>query len=459
MKKKIYILVLSILSFSIKAQIPNASFENWTTSTYTVPLGWRTYGKITQAQPSTNGSYALKMERDLTNPNEPGAIIYGNPEGNIFTGGIPFNSRPDSLVANFKYDIAAGDSAWVLCFFKKNGIFISEDMYYLKGSNPSSFQRKSYKINYNSSDTPDSLIIGFTSTNPDANYQGGYVIIDDIHFIGTSSMVPNGDFESWTTVSSESLDNWETSNNISLPIQPVTKTTDKYDGNYAVRIENVTTPGGLLEGYMLAGPQGQNGPAPGFSVSARYAGLHGYYKFAPQNQDTMSIGVVMFNNGNAVGWGFFENKFAANSYTYFDININYDMMFTGVPDSATIFALPFVGGSFPHGNSVLKIDALGFNPPISTSVTEINSKQPELLIFPNPANNFTTINYYKTNSANITLYIYNSNGALVDRIERSNESVGAYSFKYDLTNYPSGIYSVYYKDGAFEKTQKFTVVK
>lgn len=459
MKKQIYILVLGILFYGVKAQIPNASFENWTTTTYTVPLGWRTYGKITQAQPSTNGSFALKMERDLANPNEPGAIVYGNPEGSVFTGGIPFNSRPDSLVANLKYDIPTGDSAWVLCFLKKNGVFISQDMYYLKGSNSTSFQRKSYPINYTTSDTPDSLIIGFTSTNPDDNYQGGFLVIDDVHFIGTSSIVPNGDFEAWATLSSESIDNWQTSNNLSLLTQPVTKTTDKYDGNYAVQIENVNTPGGLREGYVLAGPQGQNGPAPGFSVSARYSGLHGYYKFAPQNQDTMSIGVIMFYNSNPVGWGFFENKFAANSYTYFDINIGYDMIFAGVPDSATIFALPFVGGSIPHGNSVLKIDALGFNPPISTSVTEINSKQSNLLVFPNPANNYTTINYYKTNSANIALYIYNSTGALVDKIERNNEAAGSHSFKYDLTNYPSGIYSVYYKDGESEKTQKFTVVK
>ena len=167
MKKYIYSILSLFIGLTAFSQIPNSGFENWNTTNQTLPLGWRIYGSVTQAAPH-NGTHAVKIERNPANTNEPGAILYGNADEGNFIGGIPFNAKPDSLVAFFKYDIPVGDSAWVLMMFKNGGNFISQDLYHIYGNNTSVFERKAFKVNYSSGLTPDSLIIGFTSTNPDA---------------------------------------------------------------------------------------------------------------------------------------------------------------------------------------------------------------------------------------------------------------------------------------------------
>jgi len=39
--------------------------------------------------------------------------------GQNFYGGVPFNSKPDSLVGCFKYNIVQGDTAFILLILKK----------------------------------------------------------------------------------------------------------------------------------------------------------------------------------------------------------------------------------------------------------------------------------------------------------------------------------------------------
>lgn len=462
MKKFTFLLLSALTAISGYAQIPNSDFENWNTASLTIPTDWRTFGTVTQ-QPGASGLYSIRIERNPANPSEPGAFIHGNPSGMTFWGGMPITSRPDSIVGNFKYSIATNDTAWVLVIFKYQGTPISMDINLVMGSNPSSFTRLAFKNNFTSLQTPDSVVVGVTSTNPNdpSNPMGGYMIVDDLRFtdlLGNSYPILNGNFESWQTLNNEQPNNWFTSNPgyLGWSTLPVTKTTDSYSGTYAMRIENVINTAGFGSGYALAGPQGTNGPAPGFPMTSRDTTFNGYYKFLPQG-DTLTFGAVMFYQGNQVGWGFFQNASTVNTYTYFTTDINYDMMFSGVPDSATVFVLPFQGGNNPHGNSVLFVDKLGFNEQTPTAVNTNIANEMRLMVYPNPASTYTNISFYLKETAQTVIAVYDITGKLVETISNKNESAGAHILRYETGDLANGIYTIGIESNGINRYYKLSV--
>lgn len=110
MKKLILLSHLVFVVFISYAQIPNSDFENWSTTSLTVPTGWNFFGNVTQV-PGASGNYAAKIERSLSDPQSPGAILMGIPDNGNFYGGMPINVQADSIVGKFKYDIIPGDTA------------------------------------------------------------------------------------------------------------------------------------------------------------------------------------------------------------------------------------------------------------------------------------------------------------------------------------------------------------
>ncbi|MDP2385155.1 MAG: T9SS type A sorting domain-containing protein [Bacteroidota bacterium] len=458
--KKIYLSLFTLISAVGLSQIPNADFENWNITPSVTPANWNFFGQITQV-PGANGNFAVRMERA---GDAPGAIVHGNPDGNNFWGGLPTTDRPDSIVGNFNYSIAANDTAWVLVTFKKNGLAISFDIHKIYGNSGGNFLHLGFKNNYYDATIPDSVVVGVTSTNPDDTLQqpmGGFMIVDDLEFkdaSGTTYPILNGDFEIWNTFNDEEPMSWFTSNVSYLPfgIAPVTKTTDAQNGLYALRAENLSGSFGLAAAYAIAGPQGQMGPMPGFPVTQRDSSFNGYYKFFPDNGDTASIGIMMFYQGNQVGWGFHEEFDTVNTYTYFSAPINYSMSFLGVPDSATVFVLPFRGGSNPYGNSVLYADNLSLNDQ-SVSIKSNKISPFRMLLYPNAANEFTNINYYLDQSSELSITIYDVRGKLIETISSNKQNAGAYILKYNTNDLANGLYSVEIKSRKSVQTQKLIV--
>lgn len=457
--KKLYSLLFCSIAYLGIAQIPNADFENWNNNSYTTPAIWNFFGNITQVQ-GVNGNYAVRMERSI---NGPGAIIHGNPQGNVFWGGLPTTDRPDSLVGNFNYSIAPNDTAWVLVIFKSNGVPISMDLNKITGNSGGNYIHLGFKNNFTSGLTPDSVVVGVTSSNPDdtLNPMGGFMMIDDLQFkdaSGTTYPIANGDFENWNLASSDEPIDWFTSNSSYIPYLqfPATKTTDAQNGTYAIRLENLTMPFGIGYGYALAGPQGQNGPMPGFPVTQRDSSLNGYYKFFPQNTDTAMMYMVMFYQGTQVGWGFYQEFNTVNTYTYFSTPIYYDGMFFGVPDSATIVLAPFKGGSNPSGNSVLFIDNLSLNSQ-SVSLKSHNQPNNKMFVYPNPATDYTNVNYLIEKESMVTINVYDITGKLVETIKNEKETAGSHMFKYDLRQLTSGIYSIEIKTKNYSQIEKISV--
>ena len=61
-------------------------------------------------------------------------------------------------------------------------------------------------------------------------------------------------------------------------------------------------------------------------------------------------------------------------------------------------------------------------------------------IAPNPARNFTNINYHTETDSRVRIELYNRNGQLMQQMDYGIEQAGYYSKELDITNIPSGMY-------------------
>jgi len=388
MKKLILLLmVTSVIIAKLQAQIPNWGMESWTTITKDAPTQWGTFGYTDKVTPGNSGTYAVKLH--AIDNQEPGVVLYGQPSDNNFLGGIPFDQRPDSLIFYAKYNIAPGDSAWVVTSFKKSGLPISMDNYKITGAYESGFKRMAFKMNYNLGILPDTLFIGFTSTDPDnGSNPNSYIIIDDISFIGATITVPNAGFENWTTASLDLPDQWTTENSFGRG-SGAFKTTSAYAGNYAIKLVNNinTTTGDTIHGYAMTTPPG--GPqnwGPAFPMDSKPDSMFFYAKFFPQNEDTATVAVIFFKDGNFVGSGGIRIGNVVNSYQGFGLPIYYDGGLIGNPDSAIIILTAYSNNdnSKPKGNSEFYVDNMSFDKFIPTGILAIQSTD-LINIYPVPA--------------------------------------------------------------------------
>lgn len=432
-----YIILTFILTLTgalpVIAQIPNPDFEVWDSVTLYQPQGYRVYG-ATKRVPGYMSTSAVRLQRDLSLSNGPGAIVHGNPDNN-FSGGIPVQARPDSVVAYFRYHLSAGDSAWFLVMFKRNGQFISQDNFKFGGSDSSAFTRMAYQINYKDTGLADSLVIGVASTNPDEDYEGSFVVVDSIHFTGGSGtiLVPNGNFEDWITLGFSNPRGWTSSNSDGRGIGfPVRRTTDHAFWLQSCRIENLPAGNGeFIQGYIMAGKQGSDGPMPGFAVSGRDSLLYFSYKAFPAGGDTVNIAILMFKQGNMIGMGNFRQPFTISTWSQTAVPIDY--WNSDVPDSAVIYCAAFLGGSYPKGNSVLYVDGFSLNKPFTRIRNEW--KLPAL-VYPNPARSQLMIRHRDIQSAHSVIITAMNGQSFTLRGELLNEGL----LRIDVSGLTPGIW-------------------
>ncbi len=224
----------------------------------------------------------------------------------------------------------------------------------------------------------------------------------------TAQIVPNGDFENWTTVGSgltafDIPDYWQTTDSFSVnlvtgPQHSVTKETSSvYHGSSAMRLTpflylgSVTIPGAASNGTINTTTLQIIGGSPD---TVRHQTLTGWYKYAPSGGDVSSISVTLFkNNGTSrdtVAYGVFTASAAVATYTLFQIDLNYlSLIF---PDSALITIYsgpPTIGG--PHMGTKLFVDSLTFSGTVPTGVNEISQEVNSVHVFPVPALNDLTV--------------------------------------------------------------------
>jgi Secretion system C-terminal sorting domain len=441
------------------AQIPNWNMETWT-SIKDLPSNWVTYGVTSKVSPGQNGFYAIKLQGD--NLNSPGSILYGFPtRKNGYNTGTPFNTRPDSMVAYFKYHISEGDAAWVIITTKKNGVQCSSDFYEYSGDNLNEFKRMSFKLNYTTKENPDTMFIAFTSTYPEAKIINNlsWVIIDNISFKGTEQNVPNADFENWTNLSTYAANGWQSF--ITTLGSNIVRTTDAYAGNYAMKLQSIIGNSSTLKGSTFTtGNNNSSDIVPSFAITSRPNSLKGFYKFIPQNGDAFYINIELFKNGQLVGNGNFSSPSAVNNYTPFSAEITYINSFpAGDPDSASISIATYSlnGNTIPLGQSVAFIDNLSFDRLIYSGIGEKEALISDLTVYPNPAQANVNIQFQLQQKENLAISILDLNGREVLKLSEQSYAAGNHQLHFDIGYLSNGMYFITIQNGQSSSHSKLMI--
>jgi len=414
-----------MIFFTGHPEIPNFDFEIWDSTTVDFPDDWtQAVGNILKYSPACNGSYAIKLQNTSDGHNS--AIVMGK-LGEGFNGhGVPFNARPDTLTGCFNYNINATDTAWIALLLSKDGNPISKKIFTIVGNSAGNFIVHKFPIQYSTSDIPDSIILVLASS-PFDNYvhsPNSWLIADNIHFTGTSINITNNDFEQWHTEQRFDLTGWNYDGHGLIPADTIKSTvfhtSDAESNIYAAKVKTTFSGNKVLQGKLTSG----NDLTDKFAVNARHMSLTGYYKFFPQNNDTMTIIAILYKNGDSIGSGRFYQKDITDTYTPFILNINYFLP-TVIPDSASIIVQAYKWGH-PQGNSVLYIDNLNFDGFLS------GIKEPELIdagnfdfnVFPNPFNDKATVSFTMNKDENVMVRLFDLSGRQVALLANGKYTAG-----------------------------------
>jgi hypothetical protein len=273
-----------------------------------------------------------------------------------------------------------------------------------------------------------------------------------------NTQIPNGGFEDWT---GNNLDGgW-------VHCNAITKSTDHYPiavGNYSIRLENniALRPQCDAAGFAVTAPYvGYNGPA--FPITGHPTSFCGYYKFLPQNNDTMTISLALYKNGVIVANSDLKGTATVANWTSFNIPIS---PYT-TADSAQVGLCTFnyiwgIAPTGPYGNSILYVDNLSFDNLITSvplSSSELPSKFNLAQNYPNPFNPSTTISFSLPSKSFVSLKIFDVVGREVATLVSQELSAGNYKQQWNANGMPSGVYFYRLQSGSFTETKKLILLK
>lgn len=423
-----------------QAQIPNNDFENWTTLSQEKPEGWTLALGISKLTDKKSGNYSVKLQGD-TKEESPGVVLLGQTdEGDVFWGGAPFTARPDSIIFWAKYNIANGDSAMFYLQLKKLAQPITARWYKFNGVS-NNFVRMAFKIDYTAAGNPDSIILGFVSTNVFEEVNGNsWLQLDDVSFSGTTQNVPNPGFEGWKNLVHYTPNHWA-SNYDNEDLLDETKPTilrsfDAGTGGACLHIRNINRGDWIQSGETrtIKNMDDQWSFGPAFPVSGKPDTLYGLYKWLPKNGDNCAVRIYMYKEGNMVGQGVLSTSTAQTTWAIAKVPINYFSMDSPDPDSAQIELKAYYNSDAPEGESDLYVDNLSFSP-----IFGAGTKNPFAIQFsvkPNPASETINVQLPATKNSS-TARIYDATGRLVLTSE-----ISAMNPAIQLSSLPAGTYSI-----------------
>ncbi len=264
--------------------------------------------------------------------------------------------------------------------------------------------------------------------------------------------IPNGGFEIWTdTITPQA---WSTSNlNLGFyTYAPVTRTTDKYAGTYAMSLKTITIPLlGVMQGIATCGlfnmTIGISGGVPTGGIKP--IAFNGAFKYNNVNGDTMVIAVILTRwNGttrDTLGMGGAMTNQTVANYTTFNQPIQYDIP-NQIPDTFNIIIASSAGYA-PQVNSTLFVDNLSF---LASNGEIIPLGALMQKVYPNPSNGI--FNLILGNEENYTVRVYNMLGQIVW------EATDVYMQKViNLEGMPQGIYTIEVDNGSYRKNHRVII--
>jgi hypothetical protein len=204
MKKTILLAAFVVVALSASAQIPNAGFENWsTTGGYDNPDNWGTLNAMTTAMsvytaekgtPGSPGASYLKLtSKTVTGIGVvPGIAATGNLNMATMsvTGGFAYAARPANLTGSWQYMAMSGSDQGIIAVYltKWNSGTNTRDTVAsaikpLTGM-AMSWANFSIPLIYNKNFAPDSSLIIMSSSGM-TPADGSYLWVDNLAFSGT----------------------------------------------------------------------------------------------------------------------------------------------------------------------------------------------------------------------------------------------------------------------------------
>lgn len=183
MKTKITSLLVLIASvYSLRAQIPNASFENWTGNE---PNQWITYNSIypglaTQITDPHAGSKAVKLNViSAFGSNVGGTLFSGTNSSQVY---FPVSSAPAALHGWYKFHSSVATEEFIILGLVKAMGTATGSAAVGITANASVYTEFIANYNYSGAHAADSAYLYIVLSEPDSIRWGTYLIIDDLSF-------------------------------------------------------------------------------------------------------------------------------------------------------------------------------------------------------------------------------------------------------------------------------------
>ncbi len=276
------------------------------------------------------------------------------------------------------------------------------------------------------------------------------VILSFITTVLNAQYIKNAGFENWHVVpgtsGQEDPDFWE-SNNKGLDSTlgyGVSKSTDAYSGNYALKLTPTKDPARsaqIVLGTLSLDSLGRvvNSQCSGYAVSYMPLVLTGYYKCYEYNRNTFAEITIAFTEGctystqiDAVG----SDELGPTSQRYipFAIPIEFAPWDSVPPIDTMVIHISFVDPDTNSGSSYLLIDDLAVLGQY-VGIAEENTSLEVAQLFPNPTKGDVTIESFSIDP--FTLKVYSIHGKLL--FEQRNILESEYQLQ---LNGPTGVYFV-----------------
>lgn len=186
--------------------------------------------------------------------------------------------------------------------------------------------------------------------------------------------IPNGSFERWVMKGGVEIpDGWINSEELKCSPLSSSKSTDKADSLYAIKLEtsNCSEAGGIHEGFAVKA----------FPVNKKPLYLNFAYKAVRVNTDSSQIKVIMKKGTAVIGSATLNIYTSVTAFKNFALPIVYTT--TDIPDKAEIYLHSDKAGKEAYGNK-LWVDKLSFSD-VLVSIDEQKTTEQEISLFPNPA--------------------------------------------------------------------------
>ncbi len=438
--------------YTAECEIPNCSFEDWDSILFDIPQGWQRVG-VSRKVPSYNGTNAVEVTGGAIN--KMGAVVCGIVGDNIPEGGFAIHVRPDSIRFHAKYNIMPGDTAFIAAIFKQAGQMTGLYAFPITGSSGTNWVDLKVKIPYPNADVPDTGIVGVLSSNTfneTLSDPNSVLAVDDITFTGTTDVIPNGDFEQWTTELYDYPLAWYTteSDNIGNTIDRISKDNDHVGGIYALKLAN--DPGMGQASFAQVGDN-SNFDVPNFPVAGRHITLNFYAKYLPQG-DTLNVYASFYQSGAVVGNASFYLDTMVAQYKGFSVDINY-LSPGAVPDSASLTIR--LGQQEVHGNSIAFVDLMSFDGFKQTlGLDKMDARDMLCLIYPNPSYDKLNLEYVNYVTGKVYYRIVNMQGAILFSSQKQVPS-GLTKEVFDLDGFQAGMYLLQIESGQSKAYKQFVV--